>query len=451
MAKAKLKTKQKVCVVGLGFIGLPLAVSFANSGAEVIGYDVRHEIVDKVNKGISHVFEPGLEETLKKVLKKGTFRATQLVSELKNVKFIVITVGTPCDAQGSPILDQVEAAAKTIGENLQKGQIVILKSTVPPLTTEEFVAPNLEKVSGLKLGADFGIAFVPERTIEGQAMKELKNLPKVIGANNEKTGNDVEKLFKLLGGTIVRVSSPRIAELVKLMDNTYRDVNIALANEFGKAASVLGIDIIEAIEAANKDYGRNKILVPGAGVGGSCLTKDPLILAHVSEKAGEVLPLIKIARQVNREMPEKVVSLVRSVLKRNKRELRNSKIVLLGLTFKKDTNDLRETPAKVIYDLLNREGGQIVLYDKFAHSNEVENLFKSRKVENLEEAVKDSDCLVVATDHTEFRELKLKRIKELMRTPCIVDARHMINPKFALEVGFDFEGIGRPKEYFEGR
>ncbi len=435
--------------MGLGFIGLPLAVSLANSGAEVIGYDVRREIVDKINKGVSHVFEPGLEETLKKVLKKGAFRATQLVGELKSVKFIIITVGTPCDPQGNPILDQVEAAAKTIGENLQKGQIVILKSTVPPLTTEEFVAPNLEKVSGLKLGADFGIAFVPERTIEGQAMRELKDLPKVIGANDEKAGKEVEKLFKLLGGTIVRVSSPRIAELVKLMDNTYRDVNIALANEFGRAASVLGIDVIEAINAANKDYGRNKILVPGAGVGGSCLTKDPLILAHVSEKAGEALPLIKVARQVNREMPEKVVGLVRSVLKRNKRELRNSKIALFGLTFKKDTNDLRETPAKAIYDLLNREGAQVVLYDNFAHSGEVESLFKAKKIENLEEAVKDSDCLVIATDHTEFRELKLKRIKELMRTPCIVDGRHMINPQFALEVGFDFEGIGRPKEYFE--
>ena len=260
---AKSKNNPKVCVVGLGFIGLPLAVSFANSGADVIGYDLRREIVDKVNKGESHVFEPGLEETLKKVLKRGTFRATQIVSEMQKCKFIIITVGTPCDLQGSPVLDQVESAGRTIGENLQKGQIVILKSTVPPLTTEEFVAPLLEKISGLKLGADFGVAFVPERTVEGQAMKELKTLPKVIGGSNEKIGKDVEKLFKILGGTVVRVSSPRIAELVKLMDNTYRDTNIALANEFAKAASVLGLDVIEAIEAANKDYGRNKILLPG--------------------------------------------------------------------------------------------------------------------------------------------------------------------------------------------
>ncbi|HIJ98622.1 TPA: nucleotide sugar dehydrogenase, partial [archaeon] len=373
MAK-KAKSKEKVCVVGLGFIGLPLAVSLANSGAEVVGYDLRREIVDRVNKGQSHVFEPGLEETLRKVLKNGNFRATQLASEMQKYKFVIITVGTPTDSNGYPILDQVESAAKTIGENLRKGQVVILKSTVPPLTTEEFVAPLLEKASGLKLGADFGIAFVPERTIEGQAMRELKTLTKVIGASDQKTAKEVEKLFKSLGGTIVKVSSPRIAELIKLMDNTYRDTNIALANEFAKAANVLGLDVIEAIQAANKDYERNKILIPGAGVGGSCLTKDPLILAHVSEKAGESLPLIRVARKVNNEMPEKIFNLVRSVLKRNKREIRNSKIAILGLTFKRDTNDLRETPAKVIYDLLNREGAQIVLYDRFAFPEDVEKL-----------------------------------------------------------------------------
>ena len=443
------KGNEKVCIVGLGFIGLPLAVSLANSGAEVIGYDLRREIVDKVNKGQSHVFEPGLGELLKKVLKKGTFRATQIVSEIQKCKFIVITVGTPCDNQGNPVLDQVDSAVKTIGENLQKGQIVILKSTVPPLTTEEFVAPLLEKISGLKLGTDFGVAFVPERTVEGQAMQELKSLPKIIGASDEKTSKEVERLFKILGGKIVRVSSPRTAELVKLMDNTYRDVNIALANEFARASGVLGIDVIEAINAANKDYERNRILKPGAGVGGSCLTKDPLILANVSEKAGESLPLVRAARRVNDEMPEKVFNLVRAVLKRNKRELRNSKIAILGLTFKSNTNDLRETPAKKIYDLLNREGAQLVLYDRFAFPEDVEKMFKAKPVDSIEDACSNADCIVIATDHAEFRELKLKRIKELMRTPCIVDGRHMISPEFALQVGFDFEGIGRPKEYFE--
>ncbi len=442
------KLKEKVCVVGLGFIGLPLAVSLAEK-AEVIGFDVRREIVDKINKGDSCIFEPGLADTLKKVLKKGTFRATQLSSEMRNCKYVIITVGTPCDSQGIPILEQVESAAKTIGENLKKGQIVILKSTVPPLTTEEFVAPLLEKASGLKSGKDFGIAFVPERTVEGQAMRELRELPKIIGAIDGKTGKEISKLFKLLGGKIIIVSSPRIAELVKLMDNTYRDVNIALANEFAKAAGVLGIDVIEAIQAANNDYARNKILTPGAGVGGSCLTKDPLILAHVSEKAGEALPLIKVARQVNREMPAKVFSMIADMLKRNKRELRNSKIAILGISFKRDTSDLRETPVKAIYDLLNREGAQISLYDKFAFADEVEKMFKSRKTDSIEEAVKGSDCILIATDHTEFRELKLKSIKALMRTPCVVDSRHMINPDFAIGLGFDYEGIGRPKEYFE--
>lgn len=443
------KQKDKVFVAGLGFIGLPLAVSFASRGVEVVGFDIRREVVDQINKGAPHIFEPGLEEMLKKVLKKGTFRATQLASEMKGCKFIIITVGTPCDLQGIPILDQVESAAKLIGENLQKGQFVILKSTVPPLTTEEFIAPLLERISGLNAGVDFGVAFVPERTVEGQALKELRELPKIIGAADEKTRKGVGKLFKLLGGKIILASSPRVAELVKLMDNTYRDVNIALANEFARAAAVLGTDVVEAIQAANADYPRNKILIPGAGVGGSCLTKDPLILAHVSEKAGEPLPLLRIARKVNSEMPQQVFNLVQNVLKRNKRDFRNSKIALLGLSFKKDTSDLRETPPKAIYDLLNREGAQVALYDRFAIPGEVEKLFRAPKVNTVEEAVKGADCIVIATDHTEFRELKLSRIKELMRTPCIVDGRHMISPEFAIKLGFDYEGIGRPKEYFE--
>jgi len=440
--------KEKVFVMGLGFIGLPLAVSLAEK-TEVIGFDIRREVVDLVNKGNPHIFEPGLEETLKKVLKKGNFRATQLVSEMKGCKYIIITVGTPCDSQGVPILGQVESAAKSIGENLQKGQFIILKSTVPPLTTEEFVAPKLENLSRLKLGKDFGVAFVPERTVEGQAMKELKTLPKIIGGIDEKTNKEVSKLFKLLGGKIIPVSSPRIAEMVKLMDNTFRDVNIALANEFARAASVLGADVVEAIQAANADYPRNKIHTPGAGVGGSCLTKDPLILAHVSEKAGEPLPLIRVARKTNLEMPQRTFNLVQNMIKRNKRDFRNSKIAILGLSFKKDTSDLRETPSKVVYDLLNQTGAQISLYDRFAFAEEVHKLFKAQKSNTLEEAVKGADCLIIATDHSEFRELKLAKIKELMRTPCIVDGRHMISPHFALELGFDYEGIGRPKEAFE--
>ena len=179
------------------------------------------------------------------------------------------------------------------------------------------------------------------------------------------------------------------------------------------------------------------------------MTKDPLILAHVSEKAGEPLPLLRVARKVNSEMPQKVFNLVQNVMKRNKRDFRNSKIAVLGLSFKKDTSDLRETPAKVIYDFLNQTGAQISLYDKFAFAEEVHKLFKTQKANTLEEAVKGADCIVIATDHAEFRELKLAKIKGLMRTPCIVDGRHMISPKFALELGFDYEGIGRPREAFE--
>ncbi|MFH1450881.1 MAG: nucleotide sugar dehydrogenase, partial [archaeon] len=335
---------EKACIVGLGFIGLPLAVALASRGAEIKGYEIRDEVVEKINKGIAPIYEPGLEEELKKVVESGKLVASSDPAIIREAGFVIITVGTPVDENGVPKLDYVESACEIIGKNLKKGAIVVLKSTVPPGTTEEFVKPRLEQHSGMKCPEDFGVAFCPERTVEGQAMQEFLTLPKVVGGINQDTTDKVSAFFSILNDKIVKVSKPRTAEMVKLMDNTYRDVNIALANEFAKAGMALGVDVKEATAAANKDYSRNHILISGTGVGGSCLTKDPLILnTTVRKKGGPNLDLVLQGREVNKKMPEFIVNLGEKVLERNGKTISNSKIALLGLAFKKDTNDLRNT------------------------------------------------------------------------------------------------------------
>jgi len=441
---------EKSCIVGLGFIGLPLAVALASKGAEVLGYEIREEVVEKINKGIAPIYEPGLENELKKVVESGKFQASADVSVINEASIVIITVGTPVDENGVPKLDYVKSACEVIGKNLKKGAIVVLKSTVPPGTTEDFVKPQLEEHSGMKCPEDFGVAFCPERTVEGQAMKEFLTLPKVVGGINAETTERVSTFFSVLNNKIVKVGKPRTAEMVKLMDNTYRDVNIALANEFAKAGMALGVDVIEAIKAANQDYSRNHILIPGAGVGGSCLTKDPLILnTTVKEKNGPELELVLQGREVNKKMPEAMVELARKVLERNGKTLENSKIGLLGLAFKKDTNDLRNTPAKEIYENLTGQKALAIGYDKFVKKEEVEKMFGNIQLsENPYDACKDADLCIIATDHSEFSDLDLQKLKESMKTPIIIDGRHMINPKKALEAGFDYEGLGRPREYF---
>jgi len=441
---------EKACVVGLGFIGLPLSVALASRGADILGYELREEVVEKINKGEAPIYEPGLEEELKKVVEAGKIKASSNPEIIKEADIVIITVGTPVDDNGVPKLDYVKSACEIIGKNLKKNAIVVLKSTVPPGTTEEIVKPLLEQSSGMKCPEDFGVAFCPERTVEGQAMKEFLTLPKVVGGINQETTDRVSEFFSILNDKIVKVSKPRTAELVKLMDNTYRDVNIALANEFAEAGMALGVDVIEAIEAANQDYSRNHILIPGAGVGGSCLTKDPLILnTTVKEKGGPTLDLVLQGRETNKKMPEVMIELAKKVLERNEKTIENSKIALLGLAFKRDTNDLRHTPTKDIYEKLSEKGTQVIGYDKFVDKEEVKKFFGEIELsETAYDACKDADLCMILTDHSEFSELNLTKLKEIMKTPAIVDGRHMIDPKKAIETGFDYEGLGRPKEYF---
>lgn len=447
------KGKEKICVVGLGYVGIPLAVAFASKNVKVIGYEINTKVVDMINRGISPIYEPGLNDALKRCVENGAFVASNDEEVIASSRFIIITVGTPIDEFYTPKMDYVKSACEKIGRNMNKNSIIVLKSTVPPLTTENIVIPLLEKYSNMKCGKDFGVAFCPERTVEGRAMEEFFTLPKVVGGIDKHTTDVVAGIFSILNEKVIKVSSPRVAEMVKLMDNTYRDVNIALANQFANVCYALGIDVIEAINAANKDYSRNNILKPGAGVGGSCLPKDPFILASTAEKYGEELSLVKIARLINSSMPNRIMMLIHKVI--SEKKIENPKITILGLAFKSDTNDIRNTPAKIVIENLRNEGFEIVCFDPFVKPEDVsKNLGEIDFRKDMYEACEKSDCIVIMTDHKLFYDIDLLKLKKIMRNRCIVDGRHVIDPHKAIKNGFIYEGIGRPSKYFkliEGR
>jgi UDP-N-acetyl-D-mannosaminuronic acid dehydrogenase len=435
-------------VIGLGHVGLPLAALLALRGFKVVGYDVDQERLLKLASGSAGFYERDLEPLLEGAIRSGRISFTSDKSSLRAVDVPIITIGTPWDEQTArPDLSQLNAAIETLGSVLKKEAVVILKSTVAPGTTERMVVPRLEALSGLALGKDFGIVFSPERMIEGQAVSDYEHLPKIIGASDDRSFAVASKVFCALGGKVLRVSSPRAAEMVKMLDNYNRDGSIALVNQFALICMAASVDVLEVIDAAKYDYPRNQgLLIPGGGVGGSCLNKDPWILSHFAQENGIRTPLIPAFRSVNSNMPQEVVALTQKMLARF--GLVRSKVVVAGLAFKSGTDDTRFSPGVVVIKQLLRLKCDVTVSDPYVHH--IANMeWKITPIPNILEAATGSNLVIFMSDHDEYRKLDLKALKERMRAPAgLIDARHVINPKEALSIGFDFEGIGRPKEAF---
>ena len=271
------ESKDRIAIFGLGYVGLPFTAALANVGFNVIGVDIDNDRIEMLKKGNIPIYEPGLEETLRKNKNKIEY-TTDSAYATRNSNSIFLTVGTPLKANDEPDYTQVDSCIEIIGKNLRKGRLIILKSTVPIGTTEEYIAPKLESLSGLKAGDDFYLVFCPERTIEGLALHEIYHLPKIIGGINKESSLKAEKIMKKLGGKVSIVSSPRVAEMCKLVDNLYRTTNIAFANELGMVCEKIGIDANEVASIVNNSYPRTNIFSPGLGADGPCLSKDPLIL-----------------------------------------------------------------------------------------------------------------------------------------------------------------------------
>ena len=296
-----------IAVVGFGYIGTVIGAVLADRGWPVTGIDVRQSVVDEINLGKTTVAEPGLSELVANNVRVGRLRATTDFSAIADNDFVIVNVGTPLGPDYEPIVDDIKAAARALGEHLQPGHVVILKSTVPPGTTETLVRPILEETSGLRAGVDFGLAFCPERLAEGQAIHELTSIPVVVGAVDERSARACATLWRhALGVESVIVENPRTAEMVKLADNLWVDLNVALANELAKVCDRLGMDALQVIEAANtmpKGSNPVNILRPSMGVGGYCLTKDPWFVNHLGETLGLDLSIPRTSRTVNDTMP----------------------------------------------------------------------------------------------------------------------------------------------------
>jgi nucleotide sugar dehydrogenase len=430
-----------VCIIGLGHVGLPLAVKIAHSGQRVLGVDLNHDVVSSLQRKKAPFYEAGLDEMLESREVSSHLTFSRDFAEVANYNVIIVTVGTPVAPSGEPILSHLDNCTKSIASSLRRNQLIIYRSTVPPGTLRNRIRPLLEEKSGLKVGRDFYLSYCPERLVEGVALRELTEIPHLVGGLDEESTKLTTEFFSKIGGICLTVSEPEVAEMAKIMDNIYRDVNIALANEFSLVCRALGIDVIESIKAANSSP-RTKILIPGCGVGGSCLNKDPYMLLWSIGKNFEFGNVIRSARKVNESMPAEFVEMISDAMGQGDGA---SRIVsILGISFKSGTDDVRGSVSPPIAKLLHDKGYLIRAYDPHVSTSVSSQLLAVATIsQSLEGCVKDSSALVICSDHNEFRNLDLRKMKSLTKSNSLIaDGRNIIKPKLASEAGFKYIAIG---------
>ncbi len=396
----KLKNKTaKLAVVGLGYVGLPLAVEKAKSGYEVIGFDVQEQKVQMVNEGRNYIGDI-VDEDLTRLVCEGKLKATTDFSFVRDVDTVCIAVPTPLDLYKQPDLSYVVQSTKSIAKYLHKGMLVVLESTTYPGTTEEVLKPILEE-TGLKCGIDFFLAFSPERIDPGNKQFNTKNTPKVVGGCTKDCTEVAGMLYRsVLNGDILEVSSPAVAEMEKILENTFRNVNIALANEMAILCNRMNIDVWEVIDAAKtKPYGFMPFY-PGPGLGGHCIPLDPFYLEWKAKEFNYHTKLIQASGIINDYMPEFVLENIMKLLNSQKKALNGAKVFLMGAAYKKDIDDMRESPTLKVIEQLEKNGADITVNDplisRFTHKG------KEYVSVPWEEEIKTADIVIITTDHTAY-------------------------------------------------
>jgi UDP-N-acetyl-D-glucosamine dehydrogenase len=398
-------------VIGLGYVGLPLAREAALSGLKVVGYDLNDEIVAGLNSGRSHVGDISAADVAQ-MLAKG-FRATALETEAGDPETIVICVPTPLSADSTPDLTAVSAATKTAGRLLRPGMLVLLESTTYPGTTDEVVRPLLEKVSGLTAGVDFALAFSPERIDPGNPDFGIRNTPKVVGGQTVSCTDAAARFYGKLCDQVVRARSAREAEMAKLLENTYRHVNIALVNEMAVFCHELGIDLWDAIRcAATKPFGF-QAFHPGPGVGGHCIPIDPNYLGYKVRTLGYPFRFVELAQEINSRMPAYVVDRAVEMLNGAAKPLNGARVLLLGVTYKKDVADQRESPVKVIGGKLRARGAELMYHDPHVAQWSVGGQPVPR-ADDLDAEVAAADLVILLQDHSAYDLDQISRSARLV-------------------------------------
>ncbi|WP_244833969.1 nucleotide sugar dehydrogenase [Clostridium sp. BJN0001] len=387
----------KVGVVGLGYVGLPLAVEKANAGYKTTGFDVQEKKVSMVNEGKNYIGDV-VDSKLKKLVDEKKLRATTDFSFVKDVDTICICVPTPLDLYKQPDLSYVVSSTESVAKYLHEGMLIILESTTYPGTTEEVLKPILEK-SGLKCGKDFFLAFSPERVDPGNKSYNTKNTPKVVGGCTEECTEVAAALYRnVLEGDIHTVSSPAVAEMEKILENTFRNINIGLANEMAILCNRMGIDVWEVIDAAKtKPYGFMPFY-PGPGLGGHCIPLDPFYLEWKAKEYDYHTKLIETSGEINDSMPEFVLDNVMKVLNTHKKALNGAKVLLMGVAYKNDIDDYRESPAFKIIELLEKNGADLLINDPYCPVSK----YKGHEYHSVDwkDVIDDSDIVIITTNHS---------------------------------------------------
>lgn len=403
MEDALVKIDQKTAVigvVGLGYVGLPLALEKAKAGYRVIGFDIQQKRVDMVNRGINYIGDI-VDEELSDIVRQGRLKATTDYSDIQDVDAVSICVPTPLDSYQQPDTSYVEASTREIAKRLHPGMLVVLESTTYPGTTEEVVRPILEE-GGLKAGEDFYLAFSPERVDPGNKVYNTKNTPKVVGGVTPACTRVAASLYRhVLEGEVFEVSSPAVAEMEKILENTFRNINIALANEMAILCDKMGIDYWEVVEAAKtKPYGFMPFY-PGPGLGGHCIPIDPYYLTWKAREYKYHTRLIELAGEINNYMPEFVVERAMKILNRHGKAMNGARVFILGLAYKRDIDDMRESPVIPIIRQLEHHGADVRVSDPYIHTFQLDGkTYESEAVtaDRLEEA----DLVLITTDHSDF-------------------------------------------------
>ena len=435
---------QKICIIGLGYIGLPYATTFATNDIDVLGVDINAKVVEIISKGDVHIHEPGLPEAVKKAIDS---RKLKTATKPEDADAFIIAVPTPFkenefgefNGKKYKLADMraVVSAAESIVPYLKKGNLVVIESTSPPRTTVDLVAPILAQ-SGLEAGRDFHLAYSPERVLPGQILRELVENARVIGGVTPESARAGKELYSAFATGEIIETDATTAEMVKLMENTYRDINIAIANEFSRLADKFGVNVWDAISIANL-HPRVKILNPGPGVGGHCISVDPWFFV---EAAPEITPLIYHSRQVNDAQPQFVAKTVRHALG----SLKGKKIAALGLAYKPDVDDVRESPAVDAILNLQNEGAEVSAWEPYKPDAKIANI---KMADSLESALENADAILLLVNHTEFRNLAPTKLQKLTKARVVIDCVNTWDNQLWKEYGFTIHTIGDGKTKME--
>jgi len=459
---------KKVAVIGMGYVGLPLAALCAKKGYTVVGLDTNKAAVEKLKSGISHIRDEIVERLLREAHQTGNLIPTTEIEEISDCSIYLICVPTPVDENQDPDLYPLESAIRTVAPYLKQDDLVVVESTVFPGTCEQIAIPLIEEISGMKSGKDFHLAHCPERVNPGDPFWTSENIPRVVGATSNKGVQQAAEFYSsILGGGVLDVRkvksglspkfsvaedgslkisqvplgsvtmmrSIRDAEAVKAMENTVRDVNIAFVNELAKISDVLELDVVDIIDGmATKPFGKGPFY-PGVGVGGHCIAVDPEWLKAASKRAGYMPEIIQLARMTNNGMPEYTVSVLQDLLNDRGYPLKGTKVAVLGVAYKKNVDDPRESPFYEVRELLLKKGAELNVYDSWVN---YENT-----VESLDQAIADAQAILIVTEHSDvIKELKSVDLKSLP-VEVIVDGRNCLDAESINRQGVLYRGIGR--------